>query len=100
MVSSFASVIGGTDRCHSRLLLHERSAVDDLTAPLLHKIGQRGFYCVEAAAQVALNHLAPVLHGEILHRAIDVDASVIHQHVYTTELLYSLLNEHGGLHWI
>src|SRR5438034_601986 len=78
-------------------LANHGTDVDDLAALLLHKVGQRCFHCVEIAVQVSLNDRVPVFHGEVFHRAIDVDTGIVDKYIDATKLVDGLFDEFGRL---
>ncbi len=78
-------------------LADEGAHVDDLAPTLLRHVRQDRVHRVEGAVEVYLDHLVPVLHRELLERAVYVYAGVVDKDVYAPVLLYRLIYEPLGL---
>src|SRR5215210_5952516 len=75
----------------------EGAHVDDLAPALVRHVRQDRVDRVEGAVEVHLYDLVPVVDGELLERAVDVDPGVVDQDVYPVEPLQCLIYELLGL---
>src|SRR5579859_1197255 len=83
-------IVGLTEIPH---LTNKGTDIDNFAAFLPYEIRLRCLYSVETAVQVSLNYCVPVLHRKILHRPINVYASIIDKYVNLAKLMYGIFYE-------